>query len=111
MDNLSKTVTIKPTREIEDLVAAFNPVVKSMSLKLQRSGEVGQWLKIGLLTNNEWSGTDFKFIVWRYDKFIQQVSGNLAVVIDWDEVSAIHLSVSEIVPKVQITHLGTADLI
>jgi len=39
------------------------------------------------------------------------MGGNLAVVIDWNTVDAIHLSVSDIVPKEDVPFLGNPDLV
>ncbi|MEH6578603.1 MAG: hypothetical protein V7731_16195 [Amphritea sp.] len=108
---LSKTINIKPVTEITLLVQAFDPIAHAFCLQLQRQGMVGRKLKIGVKDNEEWQGAEFDFIVWQYDKLIEQIGGNLAVMIDWTTVDAIHLSVSGIVPKEDVPHLGNPDLV
>lgn len=107
---LSKTVSIESTSDIAMLVQAFKPIAHAFCLQLQHQGVVGLKLKIGIKDNDEWRGTEFDFIVWRYDEMISQIGGNLAVVVDWNTVDSIHLSVSDIVPKGDVPNLGSPDL-
>lgn len=108
---LSKTVDIDPVSDITLLTQAFDPIARGFCLQLQSQGMAGRKLKIGIKDNDEWQGAEFDFIFWQYDKLISQISGNLAVVIDWNTVDAIHLSVSDIVPKEDVPFLGSPDLV
>lgn len=108
---LSKTIDIEPTTDILKLHEAFKPVAYDFALALQSNSCVGRRLKIGIREGKDWKGTEIEFIVWQYKKLIDQIGGNLAVVIEWEKAEAIHLSVSDIVEKDAVPHLGAADII
>lgn len=108
---LSKTLNIEPVTDITLLAQAFDPIARAFCLQLQSQRMVGRKLKIGVKDNEEWQGTEFEFTVWQYDNLIEQIGGNLAVMIDWNTVDAIHLSVSDTVPKEDVPNLGNADLV
>ncbi|WP_432473356.1 hypothetical protein [Amphritea sp. HPY] len=107
---LSKTINIEPVSEIELLKQTFDPIARGFCLQLQSQGMVGRKLKVGV-KDGEWQGTELDFTVWQYDKLIEQIGGNLAVTIDWSTVDAIHLSVSDIVPKEDMPNIGNPDLV
>jgi len=107
---LSKTIDIEPVTDIAQLKEVFKPIAYNFCLALQSNGMVGKKLKIGV-KDREWQGADFDFITWQYEALLEQIGGNLAVVINWNTVDAIHLSVSDIVPKGEVLHQGAPDLV
>lgn len=108
---LSKTIDIEPATDIVLLTKTFEPIAYAFCWQLQSSSMVGRKLKIGVKDSEKWQGAEFDFFVWEYDKLISQIGGNLAVVIGWSAVDAIHLSVSDIVPREEIPVLGNPDLV
>lgn len=108
---LSKTIDIEPATEITVLAKAFEPVAYAFCWQLQSQSKVGRKLKIGVKDTGKWQGAEFDFFAWEYDKLISQIGGNLAVVIDWSAVDAIHLSVSDIMAKEDVPNLGSPDLV
>lgn len=111
MTTLSKNLTITPTDDVKQISEAFEPIARAFCLQLQQQKMVGKKLKVGVKDGDEWKGVEIDFIVWQYDKLTSQVDGNIAVVIDWSAVDAIHLSVSDIVPREEIPILGNPDLV
>lgn len=108
---LSKTINIEPATDIVLLIKAFEPIAQAFCLHLQSDGMVGRKLKIGVKDQGEWHGAEFPFITWQYEKLTSQIGGNLAVIIEWNTAEAIHLSVSDIVPKEEMPVLGSPDLV
>lgn len=111
MDTLSKTVGVNPTSDVTAIMAAFEPIVRSICLRLQSKQQVGQRVKIGLRdTAAGWQGVEYDFTAWRYDKLIQQVELSVSIGIEWTKVASIHLSVTELTQYIQSFHLESPDL-
>lgn len=108
---LSRTVEVNQTSDIAHLVKTFEPIARAFCLSLQSNKVIGRRLKIGVRDGDEWQGVAFEFIVWRYDDLMKQIGGNLAVSIEWESASAIHLSISDIESKDSETVLGSPDLV
>ena len=112
MDKLSKTVEMD--RASDEVVVAkhFQPVVRSICLKLQQQKMVGRLIKFGVQdADTGWQGCEYEFDVWRYDALIRQAELSLAMGFDWKSAVAVHVSVSELVPASSIQYLGTPDLV
>ena len=112
MDRLSKTFDIEATDDVVAIVAGFDPVVKRLCYRLQSCGRAARYLKVGVYDSAAgWQWVGYPVVVWRYDDLIKQVELSVGIGIDWGFVSALHLTVSELVDANSIDCLGSPDVL